>query len=84
MLDALGPAADAFPPRLPAGQTWPEALAAAAEAAERGAAYRRHDPRRGRSSYLGQRVIGLPDPGAEAVGIWLQGAGEGIATRRAC
>ena len=29
-------------------------------------------PRRGRSSYLGQRVLGLPDPGAEAVAIWLR------------
>jgi dihydroxyacetone kinase len=28
-------------------------------------------PRRGRSSYLGERALGHPDPGAEAVAVWL-------------
>jgi triose/dihydroxyacetone kinase / FAD-AMP lyase (cyclizing) len=28
-------------------------------------------PKRGRSSYLGDRAVGHPDPGAEAVAIWL-------------
>jgi dihydroxyacetone kinase len=28
--------------------------------------------RRGRSSYLGDRVLGVVDPGAEAVVIWLE------------
>ncbi|MGN4023881.1 DAK2 domain-containing protein, partial [Burkholderia gladioli] len=28
-------------------------------------------PRRGRSSYLGERALGHPDPGAHAVGLWL-------------
>jgi dihydroxyacetone kinase len=28
-------------------------------------------PRRGRSSYLGDRALGHADPGAEAVAIWL-------------
>jgi dihydroxyacetone kinase len=27
--------------------------------------------RRGRSSYLGERAVGHPDPGAEAVVVWL-------------
>jgi dihydroxyacetone kinase len=73
MLDALAPAAAAFSAALAAGRPWPEALTSAAEAAERGAAATSTmTPRRGRSSYLGQRVIGIPDPGAEAVAIWLQ------------
>jgi triose/dihydroxyacetone kinase / FAD-AMP lyase (cyclizing) len=29
-------------------------------------------PRRGRSSYLGDRALGHPDPGAVAVAIWLR------------
>lgn len=31
-------------------------------------------PRRGRSSYIGQRAIGHPDPGAVAVALWLEAA----------
>jgi dihydroxyacetone kinase len=73
MLDALLPASDAFTAALEHGHPWPEALAAAAEAAERGAAATAAmSPRRGRSSYLGDRVLGQPDPGAEAVAVWLQ------------
>src|SRR5205807_1882423 len=73
MLDALAPAADSFSAVLAAGRPWPEALASAAEAAERGAASTSTmTPQKGRSTYLGQRVIGFPDPGAEAVAIWLQ------------
>jgi len=30
-------------------------------------------PQLGRSSYLGERVLGVPDPGAVAVAIWLRG-----------
>ena len=29
-------------------------------------------PRRGRSSYLGDRALGHPDPGAVAVALWLR------------
>jgi len=29
-------------------------------------------PRRGRSSYVGERALGYPDPGAEAVVVWLR------------
>src|SRR5207248_1117817 len=29
-------------------------------------------PRRGRSSYLGRRALGHPDPGAEAAALWLR------------
>jgi dihydroxyacetone kinase len=72
MLDALLPAADAFSAGLSAGQSPVEALRAAVGAAKegaRGTALMR--PRRGRSSYLGDRVLGHPDPGAEAVAVWL-------------
>ena len=49
-----------------------DALAAAADAAERRRrATAAMHPRRGRSSYLGDRALGHPDPGAEAVAVWL-------------
>ncbi len=72
MLDALDPfvttlreAASSKPPR--------EALLAAVEAAERGAeATAAMKPRLGRSSYLGDRVLGHPDPGAKALAILLR------------
>ncbi len=64
MLDALAPAAEAL-----SGH----GLAAAAEAAERGAeATAAMTPRLGRASYLGARAVGLPDAGAAAVAIWLR------------
>ncbi len=57
---------------LRSGVPWPAALAAAAEAAARGAeATAALAPRRGRSSYLGDRALGHPDPGAVAVAVWL-------------
>jgi triose/dihydroxyacetone kinase / FAD-AMP lyase (cyclizing) len=64
MLDALLPAADV----LEAGGTLTAAVEAAREGAEATAAMA---PRRGRSSYLGERAVGIPDPGAEAVAVWL-------------
>ncbi len=67
MLDALYPFARAFPQGIPA----------ALEAAERGAeATAQMRPSLGRSSYLGDRVLGHPDPGAKAVAIWLSAACE--------
>ncbi len=73
MLDAFDPfvrtlkeAAGRQPPR--------EATLAAVEAAERGAeATATMKPRLGRSSYLGDRVLGHPDPGAKALAILLRG-----------
>ena len=62
MIDALEPAAAA------AG----DGLAAAIQAARAGAASTTERvARRGRSSYLGDRVRGHPDPGAMAVVVWL-------------
>jgi len=54
-----------------------EILLSAVRAAEGGAdATARMKPRMGRSSYLGDRVLGCPDPGAKAVAIWLRAACE--------
>jgi dihydroxyacetone kinase len=73
MMDAIWPAAEAFAAAVKAGETDSQAWAKAVSAAKEGAeATRQMAPRRGRSSYLGQRVLGHADPGAVAVGIWLQ------------
>jgi dihydroxyacetone kinase len=63
MLDALYPFAEAF------SQGMDAAIAAAEQGAE---ATAQMYPRLGRSSYLGERVIGHPDPGAVALVIWLR------------
>ncbi len=74
MLDALVPAAETFQEAVRSGSPVNEALRAAAVAAEAGArATSGMAARRGRSSYLGDRVLGHPDPGAEAVAVWLRG-----------
>ena len=73
MLDALLPALDALQAGLEAGDPWRTALDEAATAAEAGAAATAAmTPRRGRSSYLGERAVGHPDPGAEAVALWIR------------
>ena len=73
MLDALLPAIEAFQAALGEGQPWKKALENAAAAAEAGAAATSAmSPRRGRSSYLGDRAVGYPDPGAEAVALWIR------------
>ncbi|MEJ2871390.1 dihydroxyacetone kinase family protein [Actinomycetospora sp. OC33-EN08] len=64
MLDALFPAASA----LASSGSVDDALGAAREGA---AATETMAPRRGRSSYLGDRVHGHRDAGAEAVTVWL-------------
>jgi dihydroxyacetone kinase len=76
MLDALHPAAGAFSAALACGETVASALRATAAVAEAGAkATAAMRPRRGRSSYLGDRALGQADPGAEAVAIWLRALG---------
>ncbi|WP_189079169.1 dihydroxyacetone kinase subunit DhaL [Mangrovihabitans endophyticus] len=71
MVDALAPAAETFSARLPYS-SGRQALTEAAEAAATGAAATADiRARLGRSSYLGDRVLGRPDPGAEAVARWL-------------
>jgi dihydroxyacetone kinase len=74
MLDALDPFVKALQQNKDA-KTTRDAVAAAVEAAERGAAATAQmKPRLGRSSYLGDRVLGHPDPGAQAVALWLRAA----------
>jgi dihydroxyacetone kinase len=73
MLDALLPAADAFRLSVYAHHPLPDALQAAVAAAETGAQTTAQlTPRRGRSSYLGSRALGHPDPGAVAAACWLR------------
>jgi dihydroxyacetone kinase len=81
MLDALLPACDAFHNALFARLPVADALSAAAAAAEF-AANETADlvPRRGRSSYLGNRALGHPDPGAIAAAIWLRALANAAAT----
>jgi dihydroxyacetone kinase len=82
MLDALDPFVKAL--KQAAGgkasrETVLKAVLAAVEAAERSAeTTAQMKPRLGRSSYLGDRVLGHPDPGAKAVAIWLRAASEAL------
>lgn len=72
MVDALAPAAAALGAHSGDVET---ALAAAAAAARAGAdATAAMKPRRGRSSYIGDRALGHPDPGAVAIALWLEAA----------
>ena len=80
MLDALYPFVNELKQE---NQTTPEVVWAALEAAERGAeATARMKPRLGRSSYLGDRVLGHADPGARAVSIWLRAVCESLFPKR--
>lgn len=72
MLDALLPAADAIERAVRRGDDAAAILRAAMAAAELGVeATKMMEPRLGRSSYVGTRALGHPDPGAQAVAIWL-------------
>jgi dihydroxyacetone kinase len=72
MLDALDPFVKTLRQDEGAKAT-PEFVLAAVEASERGVeATAQMKPRMGRSSYLGDRVLGHPDPGAKAISIWLR------------
>ena len=72
MVDALLPAADALQAALVRSASIGDAMQAAVDAATAGAAQTASmSPRRGRSSYVGERALGFPDPGAHAVGLWL-------------
>jgi len=68
LLDALVPAIDRLEADLAAGSV--EALAGAAQVAERAAAETTGMiAKRGRASYTGERSIGSPDPGAVAIAV---------------
>ncbi len=76
MLDALDPFVKALKNNIN-GDISRKTVMDAVEAAERGAeATAQMKPHVGRSSYLGDRVLGYPDPGAKAVTIWLRSACE--------
>ncbi len=72
MLDALVPFAKSFADQAASGRALRESLMQALHAGQRGAEGTAHMvARKGRSSYLGERVRGWPDPGAVAAVIWL-------------
>ncbi|MGF6917827.1 dihydroxyacetone kinase [Paraburkholderia sp. 40] len=72
MVDALRPAADALHDALAQGVSTDAALQATVEAACDGTSRTASmHPRRGRSSYVGERALGHMDPGAHAVALWL-------------
>jgi dihydroxyacetone kinase len=81
MLDALDPFVKALK-KWGGVKASRDAVLAAVEAAERGVeATSQMKPRVGRSSYLGDRVFGYPDPGAKAVAVWLRAASEALFAR---
>ena len=72
MVDALYPAAEAFAASVAQSASSALALDAAVGAAKLGALGTASlIPRLGRSSYVGARALGLPDPGAHAAAVWL-------------
>ena len=76
MLDALLPAAEAMEQAAANGADGRSIVGAALAAAESGIeASKSMQPRLGRSSYLGNRALGHPDPGAFAVAVWLRAIG---------
>ncbi|SDS64160.1 homodimeric dihydroxyacetone kinase [Nocardioides scoriae] len=73
MLDALVPLARTWRERLDAGDASGDAVARALAAAREGTAGTAdHVAKVGRSSYLGERAKGTPDPGAHAVVVWAE------------
>ena len=80
MVDALKPAADALQAALAGSEKLDTALQAAVDVAIEGAARTASmHPRRGRSSYVGDRALGHVDPGAHAVALWLGAIREALA-----
>jgi dihydroxyacetone kinase-like protein len=77
MLDALLPAVDAMRGALEAGSGLTEILERGAAAAEAGMkATISMSARKGRASYLGDRSVGHPDPGATASYLMLKAAAD--------
>ena len=77
MLDALYPFVKALKSAGENGSR--EVLLTAVREADRGvAATSTMKPRLGRSSYLQDRVLGHPDPGARSVALWLRAAAEAL------
>jgi dihydroxyacetone kinase len=82
MLDALLPFAHALESALVRGESPAAAVEIAVTIAEKAArATAQMTPRRGRASYLAERAIGHPDPGAVAVAIWLRAVAEALISK---
>ena len=82
MLDALYPASDALRAAAGRGMGPGDALSSMAAAAEQGAqATADMPPKRGRSTYLGDRALGHPDPGAIAVAMWMRALADSVTGR---
>jgi phosphoenolpyruvate---glycerone phosphotransferase subunit DhaL len=80
MVDALTPAVQMLRERLTAGDPLPQALGAAADAADAGAtATIPLQARKGRASYLGERSIGHQDPGATSTALILRALADVVA-----
>ena len=81
MVDALGQAVATLRERLDAGDALPDALAAAADAADQGArATTPMQARKGRASYLGERSVGHQDPGATSTALIVRALGGAVVT----
>lgn len=79
MLDALVPAVKALRHSADEGQPIPDALRAAAVAAEEGAASTKDLVAKiGRARYLGEKTLGTQDPGATSVSLLFRGFHQGI------
>ena len=77
MLDAFIPAVEAMQSALDAGSGLAEILDAGAAAAEDGVqATVEMQARNGRASYLGERSVGHPDPGAVAAQLFVKAAAD--------
>jgi dihydroxyacetone kinase len=78
MLDALDPFVRALKDQV-GNKTLREAVMVAVAAAEHGVeATAQMKPLVGRSSYLGDRVLGHADPGAKAISVWLRAVAEAL------
>ncbi|KOV38946.1 dihydroxyacetone kinase [Streptomyces sp. XY431] len=84
IVDAWTPALDAYREAVAAGAGLPEAAAAAAGGAERGALDTVPlQARKGRASYLGPRSIGHQDPGAASTALLFRALADTTAARTA-
>ena len=82
MLDALLPAARALKQQLESDVPLPQAAQAASDAAEAGAlATAQRVAAKGRASYLGERGLGNPDPGATSAAIIVRSLVDALAPR---
>ena len=81
MVDALAPGIEALKTAAAGGDSVPDALAKAADAAEAGAEKtKQFQARFGRARNLGERSIGHQDPGATSIAMFFRGLAQGAAS----